>query len=349
MLGPTLGLLLLSAAGQQPDSGVVIRSTTSLVQVRVVAEDGSGKPVHNLQRDDFRILDEGKTQPITLFLPDQPGPSSTGTPTSDPGYAMILLDWLNSKYTDRLEARDQVIRFIRNSPPRQKLGLYVLGRNPRLVLNFSSEADEMLDVLDSLSLDPEDLGSEQIGRFDARFGGRRGNSPGLEEQLLLLNNRVLDTLKTLDNIADRFARVRGRKSLIWISSAFPLVVNGSVVPGARPAELVFGREVDRTMARLNRADVTVYAVDPSGLATVSRSFHGTLQEFASRTGGTAFLDRNDLDEGIRMALEDAGGGYMLGFHVPPRAALGQHEIRVQVARPGVRLRYRESYELADRP
>jgi len=40
-------------------------------------------------------------------------------------------------------------------------------------------------------------------------------------------------------------------------------------------------------------------VDPRGLKRPDRAaLPETLQELASRTGGTAFYDRNDLDEGI---------------------------------------------------
>src|SRR5580658_709851 len=53
------------------DSDMVIRSTTNLVQVRVVAEDSQGRAVADLQRGDFVIEDDRKAQPITLFTADR--------------------------------------------------------------------------------------------------------------------------------------------------------------------------------------------------------------------------------------------------------------------------------------
>ncbi len=104
------------------------------------------------------------------------------------------------------------------------------------------------------------------------------------------------------------------------------------------------------MGRLNHADIAVNTVDACGLSTKCQSYADSLQEFSERTGGTAFAGRNDIDEGIRLALEDMRVSYTLGFNVPDGAAPGLHEIRVRVnrpgVRPGVRLRYRESYELA---
>jgi VWFA-related protein len=108
----------------------------------------------------------------------------------------------------------------------------------------------------------------------------------------------------------------------------------------------YTRDIERVLAKLNAADVAIYSVDARGLsATGGAGYGATLQVLAERTGGTAFHDRNDLDEGIRLAFEDSRAGYALGFNVPQDAALGRHEIRVKVRRPGVKLRYRESYQV----
>lgn len=58
-----------------------------------------------------------------------------------------------------------------------------------------------------------------------------------------------------------------------------------------------------------------------------------------------FQPRQKLDEGMRLALEDLSASYTLGFHAPEDAATGLHEIRLRVNRPGVTLRYRETYRL----
>jgi hypothetical protein len=47
---------------------------------------------------------------------------------------------------------------------------------------------------------------------------------------------------------------------------------------------------------------------------------------------------------MRQALEDTSVSYTLGFHMPEEAKLGAHEIRVEVDRPKIKLRYRESYD-----
>jgi VWFA-related protein len=45
----------------------VIRSTTRVVEVNVVARDKKGTPIHGLTKDDFILLDQGKPQEIAFF------------------------------------------------------------------------------------------------------------------------------------------------------------------------------------------------------------------------------------------------------------------------------------------
>src|SRR5262249_18270052 len=150
----------------------------------------------------------------------------------------------------------------------------------------------------------------------------------------------------LRQLADRMERLHGRKSLVWLSVGFPRTIGPGVVSGAKPAEIQYLREVEEALAPFTRADIAVHAVNTHGLAATGRSFGDILMEFAERTGGTFFSDRNDLEEGVRVALDDMFGGYTLGFVVPEGAKPGLHAIEVRVKRPRVLVRFRKSYQLA---
>lgn len=341
------------------DSDVVIRSNTNLVQVRVVAEDSKGRPVTDLQRADFQIQDDRKPQPLTLFsadrgtLPASPAVSNQAARQSSdsvqaaPGYSVILLDWLNIPYTYRLQAQEQLLDLLKKYQPRQKVAVYLLDHDPRLLHDFTSDMDILRQVVEDTDLDFGSVEDAAPGRFDARYSGR-GRSGNVEEQILFRQNKVLDTLHTLEVIADHLAHVPGRKSLVWITAGFPVTIDGNVVAGARPGELHFVQGLERALGRLNKADIAVHTVDACGLSMTCRSYGDSMGELSSRTGGTEFAGRNDLDEGMRLAFEDMRISYTLGFNVPEGAAPGLHEIRVRVNRPGVKLRYRESYELVER-
>ncbi len=163
-------------------------------------------------------------------------------------------------------------------------------------------------------------------------------------EVFLRNRKIRASLHTFDVIADRLAHIRGRKTVIWLSTGFPMTIDSSVVRGANPGEIVYNHEFEQAVNKLNASDVAIYSVDGRGLtAGASRGYPGTLQELALRTGGTAFIARNDLDNGIKQAFEDMNSAYVLGFNVPEGAAPGSHKIRVRAKRPGITLRYRESY------
>ena len=317
--------------------------------------------MRDLRREEFEILDDGKPQPLAFFTagpmsaPLEPGPLETRTDNRKPAageYTVVLLDWLNAGIADRLRADSALRDVLKTFRPRQKIALYVLGLEPprsphplRLIRNFTSDAAETADVIEDPFILPNPEIAEVPGMFDARYGGH-GRSLGIEEQLFDWNNRILDTLRALSELTERMAPLHGRKTLLWLSTGFPEVINGSVVAGARSAEVVYLDLVERALARFNRWDITVHTVNTSGLGATGRSYGATLRDFAERTGGIAFSGRNDLAEGVRAALDDIESGYVLGFRVPEGSTPGVHTINVRTSRPHVNLRFRRTYELA---
>jgi VWFA-related protein len=313
------------------DSDLVIRSTTNLVQVRVVAEDSQGRPVADLKRTDFQIEDDRKPQPITLFAADRgTRPAASADSVEAPaGYSVILLDWLNIKYSYRLQAQEQVIGLLKRYQPRERVAIYILDHDPRLLHDFTTDVSALIPAVEEAGVGLPTVDDDPPGRG-------RGTGGNTGWQILFWQNEVFDTLHTLQVIADHLAHVPGRKSLVWLSAGFPMAVGG----------IDFVPRVEIALGRLNKADVAVYTVNACGLSTSCRSYRGPMHEVAERTGATAFDARNDLDEGVRLALEDMRISYTLGFNVPEGAAPGPHEIRLRVNRPGVKLRYRESYDWA---
>jgi VWFA-related protein len=357
-----LAAAVMAAIGQQSDApggSVVIRSTTALVQVRVTAQDSSGHFVRDLSKDDFEVRDDGKLQRITTFAADVSAAPASAAGGGAPGaadaaeasanYALVVLDWLNTRYADRIHAQELLVKLLKTFQPKQKVALYVLSHgNSGLRVDFTADTDVLGQVASELDLDLTEMGEDKPGRFDARNGGPAAATVSREAQIFDWTNKVNESLERLRGVAEGLARRPGRKCLIWISEGFPTMIDNSVVPGSQGVEVSFRDEFERMLDRLNRADIAVYAVDAKGLSVTSKSYLATMKEVAERTGGTAFSDRNDLDEGIRLAFEDQQSSYTLGFPVAEQARLGVHELRLKVRRPGVQLRYRESYELVNR-
>ena len=126
-----------------------------------------------------------------------------------------------------------------------------------------------------------------------------------------------------------------------------------------------------TLDRANRANVSFYPIDPRGLVVFDtaidtqrtgllapgqtplpppitdagnlRSRQGSLRDLAAATDGTAILNTNDLDGGLRRIGNDLSSYYLLAYHSTGKLDGKFHAIRVRVKRPGVQVRARRGY------
>jgi VWFA-related protein len=330
-------------AGQQP-TGPIIRTTTRVVEVRVVVHDEKGNLVPGLTRDDFHIFDNGKERPISLFAAegkrvhaesseDDSSPRSRNLLKPD-DYAIILLDWLNTSLPDRLWVFDEAKQLLQTYKPHQKTAIYSLSDTLRIVHQFTNDTDLLLDALDVEGCDgyapanqPAGAGPE-FGPAGARF--------------LMLDMRIMQTAREFDILIDRLAHVPGHKSLIWISDGFPDTLR---IGALRNAD--YRKPLDKIIGNFNAADIAVYSIFAPGLSRSGSYTSGpdTMSKFAARTGGSMFSGRNDLHTGMREALEDIDTSYTLGFAVPADAKLGLHQIDVRGGNRKWLLRYRESYRI----
>jgi hypothetical protein len=112
-------------------------------------------------------------------------------------------------------------------------------------------------------------------------------------------------------------------------------------------------EADRTVRALNNANLAIYPVDARGLVASasprvsSRVYvnQSTMEELASRTGGRAFTNSNDIAGAIRTAVEDSSVTYTLGYY-PQNDKFNNsfHNLKVKLVDfPHLELRYRKGY------
>ena len=189
------------------------------------------------------------------------------------------------------------------------------------------------------------------------------------------DTRISATLSALEQIARFTSAQNGRKVLLWFSTGFPFSVVGDS-PSAMEAERDYGDQIRRTINLLNDAHVATYTIDAGGLAPnslgdpslsgrdsegkvhlgidanralSSESFqrfstHDALETIARDTGGRYFGNSNDLDHAIQSALTESSSYYMLGYYPSNKKWGGKfRQIKLQVDRTGVQLRYRRGY------
>lgn len=300
------GLFLVQLGAQQQDKPLLLKATTRLVLLSVIAQGHDGRPDTTLHKEDFRVRVNGKPQTIGVFSMETAGalassvnsperPAAMPIPGATPsttfsnrysngvipsGVTVILFDTRNTRVQDQIYAKAQIIRYLRTLKPTDHVGLYTFGASLKVLHDYTSDSAALIQRLNSdknwnlPDTSREDaLGALQVESavFDdlSRAGG--GTSPA--ERSFYTTDRVFATLRTFEFIAEHMGQLPGRKNLIWVSGGFPLDIGfDSIADWHNPAvdQRTFTEEVDRTLRAMNDANIAVYPVDARGLMTDPR-------------------------------------------------------------------------------
>lgn len=400
MFRSCLSLVAVSALWAQ-DSGPqrpTISVTTRLVEINVVVRDKRG-PVPDLTQGDFTVLVNGKRRDVAFFsVSANPGSAKTAAIRPDPpapppavvtnrpgpqaappgGVTVILLDGINTTAQDQVYAKEQVVRFLRQIRPEDRVAIYSLGYNLRVLQDFTGDASQLvralaayrplttshLDTSNPRPIDlPEEYYKDLIIWLEAINEKIAGDYRAQRARL---------TMSAMEAIANHVSRVPGRKNLVWVTGSFPFSTGVDkpvdVITGPVTQRRSFEAEAWRAIQAINNANLAVYPVDarallpkpgeaeaakpililrkrrPNEVDTTALPDWDTLDLLAQRTGGRAFVNTNDIQDAVRAAVEDAEVTYNLGFY-PDSAQLDSrfHNLKVQVRRSGVELRYRKGY------
>lgn len=361
-----LGLLffsLASASAQAPQ--VKLEATTRLVQLTVVVQDGNGQPVKDLKQADFAVLDQGAPQKISFFSLESSGKSNLGPLQAEPGVVSnigerrlatsgavtaILLDVLNTDFSDLAYARQQLLQFLGKAGPGDVVALYALGQELTVVQDFTNDPSRLMKTL---AANPKKRIESLVDKSDpASLGYFQYDDP------------TIRTVKALTTIAHHMSGLPGRKNLIWISAGLPAVLGladavagggnagaggtGALKLGGTPLSSIrnFDKELWDAIRAMNNADVAVYPIDARGLMVTGGGNAGifTMQQLARQTGGKAFVNANDLSGAIRRVIDDSQVSYRLAYY--PTSVRGDnsfHTVTVRTNRPGLTVQCRRGY------
>jgi len=275
-----------TAAPQAP----AVRVSTRLVQVNVIAQDGDGKPILDLKKEDFQVTDQGHPQRVEFFSLQEnttaiinhaatPPPIAPGMHLFSnrleerqgvqPNVTVILLDSLNTRMGDMPAARAQVQKFLREEiHPEDRVAVYSMSARALTIMHdFTSDASELIAAV---SKDPN--------REDFRAGASEPDAPdtgdaGFDASLsqsnfmaaqFFMNDRVEKTMLGLKTVADHIGGLPGRKNLIWVSASFPIdIISGT---GQMTFEHPnYADQIEETAKAMNDANIAIYPIDARGL------------------------------------------------------------------------------------
>jgi hypothetical protein len=134
---------------------------------------------------------------------------------------------------------------------------------------------------------------------------------------------------------------------------------------------IHGAEIREAESQLASAGVALYPVDLHGLVSGMESsasregstfsdsamsdranarvssldaVHGTMEEVAAETGGKAYFNENEINQGIALAASDEKASYSLGYYPENKKWDGKlRNIKVKVAQGDTEIRYRKGY------
>lgn len=364
--------LVCVAIGQQaPPSAVVtqrlptFRAGVELVEVAVGVTDRNGKPIRDLTVGEFDVIEGGRRQAISIFQQVQvppyasslrhplPGTNDIGTNdfSAETRTIVLVLDDLHIDVRRTTAVRKIIRQLIeRYIAPNDLVAVTTTSGRAQFVQDFTTDKSRILQVADRVSGLKPPFGSFLDAVHDARAA-----------------------MGTISNLADHLAEVRARRiAILFISEGRDYNIYNPTDPKAMDVV----RATERAIDALKRASITLYAIDPRGLAPVEEaepeglrapptpaSGHGlrtpvtapdarerlrlsidNLRQMAESTGGFAAVNSNDYERAFERIVEAVGSYYVLGYYPSELAREGQfRRIEVIVRRSDARVSARQGY------
>ncbi len=337
----------VSGSAQQNSPAAAANNATAIppsanrrIELDVVVSDKSGKAIAGLQQQDFTLLDDKQPQSILSFHAE---PITAADP---PQQAIVVVDAINTGYQSVVFERQQLDKFLQQNDGQLPIPMSLV------LLTDTSSQIQAKPIRDgnalAKSLDDSPTSLRSIGRSQGFYGGAE---------------RTQISITDLQRLAAYENTQPGRKLLIWLSPGWPLLSGPEVELGKKAQAALFNLIVGLSAA-LREARVTLYSVDPLGLADAAtgrtiyyQSFvkgvksankveNGDLglEVFATQTGGQVLNSSNDVAGLIAHCLEDTKAFYTISFDSPPSDGPNEyHSLQIKIDKPGLTARTRTGY------
>jgi len=378
--------LLAQAPQRRPD----FAATVDLVQTDVIARNQRGQFVADLKPREFEVYEDGVKQDVAwltlshggrvrdLLTPPSPAREGVIVPPSQPKAGasgrifVIVLDDLHLDFGSTGRVRDLVRRMLHT--------LIHDGDLFAIVSTGTSSISQPLtydrQVLESAiaRMTGEALAPDEIIKGSS---GPQGPTE-LRHRAHVAFSTVRDLLRNLEQVRQR------RKAVLYLSSGYDFnpfeasrledqarrqqidvadLQNDPFTRAERSGQLLSEADLIRELAEItaaaNRANATIYPIDPRGLVdgpdiaqdirapewnTHVRNTQDSLRVVADGTGGFPVVNRNDFDAALKRIDVETSDYYVLGYYSShPNALRRVRRIEVKTTRLGVNLVHRTSY------
>jgi VWFA-related protein len=385
-----IALACATLTAQTPQRQPDFAARVDLVQTDVIARNQRGQFVTDLRPREFEVYEDGITQDVAwltlshggrvrdLLTPPAPTREGVIVPPNQPAAGasgrifVIVLDDLHLDFGSTARVRDLVQRILRTLIHEGDMFAIVSTGTSSISQPLTYDRQALESAIARMT--GEALTPDEIIKGSS---GPQGPTE-LRHRAHVAFSTVRDLLRNLEGVRQR------RKAVLYLSSGYDFnpfeasrlaeqarrqqvdvadVQNDPFTRAERSGQLLSEADLVRELAEItaaaNRANATIYTIDPRGLVdgpdiaqnirapewnTHVRNTQDSLRVIAENTGGTAVVNMNGFDPALKRIDADTSDYYVLGYYSKnPDAPRRTRRIEVKTTRPGVSVVYRTSY------
>jgi VWFA-related protein len=386
-----------TAPGSQ-EGQPTFRVNIDLVTMDAIVRNGQDQFVADLTKDDFQILEDGVAQDIKSFtlvhggrvhnlLTPPPPPSEEGVilPPSRPRndttgrIFVIIVDDMHLDFRNTGRIRDLFKKIGRELIHEGDMFCIVSTGPSSIAIDPTYDRkilDESIKKITGNGLKPQDIiqGAEgSDGPSEVRYRAHVAFST------------AHDMLVQMEKVQNR------RKAVVWVSNGYDFnpfaesrtgedpvfggrygqtreegqQMNQQFNQGQQFADADLARELSEVTRTANRANATLYTIDPRGLvagtdldeqldpveyAEYVRKSQDSLRVLAENTGGIAVVNQNDFTKALKRIDAETSDYYVLGYYSSnPDPLKRTRKVEVKVTKPNLNVISRTSYTLRRPP
>jgi len=232
----------------------VLKIKTRLVVVDVVVRDKKGAVVTDLKKQDFKVTENGKEQPISVFSFQHPGEAqepprqNAKLPPNvfknrakfQPNRALnvMLIDALNCTLLNQAYVRSEMVKFLEKLPEGQPIAIFAMGKKLQMLQDFTTDLTDLKRVIHTFKGESSPVLNSPTGTPEVPMvltGWAEQLAFERDPALLIQVNdfaqeagsgqidfRIQYTMAALSSLARMLSGYPGRKNLIWITESVPL-------------------------------------------------------------------------------------------------------------------------------
>jgi VWFA-related protein len=383
------------------DPNQVIRTGVELITTDVIVRDSRGQFISDLKKEEFEVLEDGVKQQVVSFTlthggrvyniaaPPPPPPQEgiilpPARPANDAAgrIFLIFVDDLHLDFRNTGRIRELFKKIAKELIHEGDMfGIVSTGPSSLAVdLTYDRKRlDQAINKITGSGLAPKDI-------IDVPQGAQ--GPPEVRYRAHVAFSTANDIIKQLAQVHNR------RKAFIYVSNGYdfnPFKESRNKAEAER-----YGRPTDNTQGEgsdgnsqqendpfakqgqqfveadlvsdlswltrnANRANVTMYTIDPRGLVGMPdldekvdmvewqnyvRTSQDSLRTIAELTGGYAAVNQNDFDKALKRIDAETSDYYVIGYYSNnPDPRKRNRNIEIKVTRPDVNVMHRKAYTL----